>query len=764
MTTNAPNSLGISGAISARYHVERELGQGGMSSVYLADDPKHDRKVALKVMRRDVGVPLGEERFAREIKVTAGLSHPNILPLLDSGEADGQVFYVMPFVAGESLRDRMKREGRLPLVDSLRIAREVADALAYAHERGVIHRDIKPENVLLSAGHAIVADFGIARAMPAAGEQSMTQTGVTIGTPTYMSPEQLLGEPADGRADVYALGCVLFEMISGRVPFHGATAVAMLASKLTGALPAVTDFGPDVSPQVIDLIERMLARESADRYQTAAELMEALDVVIHAVRGASTPARVEAPAASAARQTNAIAVLAFTSMSPDAADEHLGDGLSEELMHALARIPGLRVVARTSAFAFKNTTVDVREIGKRLSVRRVVEGSVRRAGDRLRITAKLIDAETALEIWSERFDRRLEDVFDVEDEIAAALVRVLRDTLATGAERLPTSAVKISTTTSFTAYEEYLKGRAAWALRTEDGLRRSVEHLERALEIDPRFALAHAALADSLVTLGLYGMGAPADTMPQDRDAAERALALASDSAEARTAVACVTALYDWDFPRAEEGFRRAIAANAQYPTAHQWYAANCLVPQGRFDEAHESLRVARDLDPLSPAVAVSIVATDYYARRYDVAIRAADEMLRGSDQFAMAHYFRGLALEQQGRIDDAIRSLERASSLSASAEILTALAHARAVAGDEAAARAILDRLAQHARVRYVSPVLMAQIESALGHTDRALELLRAGRSDRSADLIWIGVRPVFDSLRPHREFTEVLHSVGLS
>ncbi len=738
LTLLAPD---VQEAIAARYRIERELGRGGMSSVYLADDLKHDRKVAVKIMHPELGMPFGAERFGREIKVTARLSHPNILPLLDSGEAAGCVFYVMPFVEGESLRDRLTRDKRIPAADALRIALEVADALAYAHERDVVHRDIKPENVLLSTGHAVVADFGIAHATSTAGDQAMTQPGIAIGTPTYMSPEQLLGEAVDDRADVYALGCVLFEMLSGRAPYQAPNAMAMLTQKISEEVPVFDASDPPLPESVIAIVQRALAREADDRFQSAHELADALA----AARASGTATFVATPAPPT---VNAIAVLAFASMSPDAADQHLGDGISEAVMHALGGIGGLRVVARTSAFAFKNTVADVGEIGRRLHVRRLVEGSVRRSGNRIRVTAKLIDTETALEMWSARFDRHVEDVFDVEDEIAAAVAAALAELLSGPRVRGDTAPAPRSMETSFEAYEEYLKGRQAWSLRTESGLRRSIEHLERAIAIDAGFALAHAALADTLVTLGLYGMGAPSDVMPRARAAADRALAIQGDLAEALTARACVTATYDRDLDRADTEFRGAIAAGPQYSVARQWYAVNCLVPQGRFAEARTSLRWAAQLDPVSASIAVSSAAVEYYARRYGAAIGAADVALGLSESFAMGYYFRGLALEQLGRLDDAASDLERASSLSDSAEIEAAIGHLRAAAGDAGEAREALSRLEERAQLGYVSPTLLAQVEAGLGHDDAARALLEKARAERAPDFIWAGVRPVFDGL----------------
>ena len=727
-----------------------------MSSVYLADDLRHGRQVAVKIMRQDLAPAYGPDRFTREIELTARLTHPHILPLLDSGAVDGCVYYVMPFIVGESLRDLLMREGRLPLHDALQIAREVADALAYAHGNDVVHRDIKPENILLSAGHAVVADFGIARGISAAVDGTMTMVGIAIGTPTYMSPEQSLGEPIDGRTDIYALGCVLFEMIAGEVPFHAATAIAMLARKITATSPNMGTLRDSVPREVEVLVKRALAREPEARFQTAREFIEAIDTA----RNGGMPVE---PVTSA--PYNSVAVLPFVSRGGGPEDDYLGDGISEELMHALTRLGGLRVIARTSAFAFRNSAIDVKEIGRRLNVRRVVEGSVRRSGNRIRVSAKLIDAETAFDIWSERFDKTIDDLFDIEDEIAAAIANSLKQLLLSeNGQRLPTRMpYHIAPTTSFAAYEEYLKGRHFWGMRNEDGLRRSIDHLEKALEADPSFALAYAALADTLATMGLYGMAAPKDVMPLAREAAEHALALDSSLAEALTARACVRAIFDWDWVGAEQDFMLAIASNPQYPTAHQWLAMHCLVPLGRFDEARLALMRARELDPLSMSISVSVAAIDYYERHFADAIVSSQDVLALDDRFVMGHFFQGLALEQEGKLAEALIALDRAAQLSSSAEITVALAHARAANNDHEGARTLLDQLESRANDRYESPVLLAQIALGLGDEVRALALLQAALVQRSADLMWLGVRPIFDPLRSHPEFGRLLESLRL-
>src|ERR1041384_8233319 len=406
----------LTAALSRSYRIERELGRGGMATVYLAHDLRHKRAVAIKVLR--------PERFLREIETTANLRHPGILPLYDSGEADGFLYYVMPFVEGETLRDRLARERRLPVDDALQIAREAAEALGYAHARGVIHRDIKPENILLENRHAVLADFGIAKAVSALGGGSLTQTGLAVGTPAYMSPEQVLADATlDGRSDLYSLGCVLFEMLTGEAPFAAATPQRTIARRLTEPPPVLVAPRPEAGPELSGVMERVLATDPAVRHATAAEFANAL-----AVPWRSDPAQTAAsrrttgatatPGRGVPTRAAGLVVLPFVNRSPDAADEYFSDGLTEEVISDLASIKALSVISRTSAMRFKGTDKDVRTIGRELGVRSVLEGSVRKAGSSLRITAQLIDAEADAQLWSEKYSGTLDDVFEVQERVA----------------------------------------------------------------------------------------------------------------------------------------------------------------------------------------------------------------------------------------------------------------------------------------------------------------------------------------------------------
>ena len=494
-------------ALIRSYRIERELGQGGMATVYLAHDLKHERQVAIKVLRPELASALGPERFLREIRTTANLRHPHILPLYDSGDAGGTLFYVMPFIEGESLRDRLNREGRLPVEAAIRIAREVADALGYAHGRGIIHRDIKPENILLEGDHAVVADFGIARAVTAAGGGALTQTGLAVGTPTYMSPEQVLADSTlDGRSDLYSLGCVLFEMLTGEPPFAAATTQRTIARRLTEPPPVLAHSHPELAPHLSNALERVLATEPADRPATAADFVASLipwpissetQPVISRTTGTTRPVRRDTP-------TRGLVVLPFVNRSPDANDEYFSDGLTEEIISDLAGIRAFSVISCSSAMRFKGTDKDVRTIGRELGVQYVLEGSVRKAGSSLRITAQLVDAEADSQVWSEKYGGTLDDVFEVQERVSREIVKALGVTLsASEDQRLAARPIQ-----NVRAFELFLQARQE--IRGFTTVPRGKELARQAMEIEGETAPLLWLLAWADVSLVKVGLADPA--------------------------------------------------------------------------------------------------------------------------------------------------------------------------------------------------------------------------------------------------------------
>ncbi|HEU4699196.1 MAG TPA: protein kinase [Gemmatimonadales bacterium] len=570
-------------ALSDRYRLEREIGRGGMATVFLGHDLKHHRPVALKVLHPELAYALGADRFLREVETAAGLTHPHVLPLFDSGQTEGLLWYTMPFIDGETLRGRLAREGRLPVADALRLGAEVADALAYAHQRGVIHRDVKPENILLSGTHALVADFGIAKAVDVSSGATLTQAGTAVGTPAYMSPEQASGAAVDGRSDVYSLGCVVYEMLTGAPPFTGPTAQAVILKRFTDPVPSARQLRPELSEAVEQTLRRALAKDPADRYANAGELAAALTLA------GTTPA---GPLPAARPGRTSIAVLPFVDMSPQRDQEYFTDGIAEEIINALTKVEGLRVASRSSAFAFKGKELDVRRVGEQLGVGTLLEGSVRKAGNRLRITAQLVDVADGYHLWSERYDRELEDVFAVQDEIAESIVRALRLVFAGGQER---RAPEGSRTGNVQAYEYYLRGRQFFHQFREKGLQFARRMFTRAIEIDPQYARAYAGVADCSSMLYHYWDASEANLQEAD-SASRKALELAPGLAEAHAARGLAVSLSK-HYDEADREFEEALRLDPRLFEGPYYYALACF-QRGDYAKAARLFRQASEVRP----------------------------------------------------------------------------------------------------------------------------------------------------------------------
>ena len=746
------NTARLSTALADRYRIERKLGTGGMATVYLATDLKHERDVALKVLKPEVASGLGAERFVREIKLVARLSHPHILPLYDSGEADGFLYFVMPAMEGQSVRDRLVRERQLPVDEAVQIGREVADALDYAHQHEVVHRDIKPENILLHGGHALVADFGIGKALSEAADgDTLTQTGVTIGTPAYMSPEQAAGDSElDGRSDLFSLGCVLYEMLTGERAFTGPTMQAVIAKRFSHTPPAVTDTRASVPVHISGVVRRLLATSPADRYAAGAQVAQAL----------VTPTAFAAPGVDGAVEKS-VAVLPFANMSADPENEFFSDGITEEIINALAQIDGLRVASRTSSFYFKGKTLEMRDIAERLQVANVLEGSVRRAGNRLRITAQLIDVAKDEHLWSERYDREMEDIFAIQDEIARTIAVKLK--LALGDEK-ETTLVKPHTE-NIEAYQLYLKGRALMYQRGW-GIVQGLECIERALALDPEYALAHAGLADAHTLIGYYGIRPPDETMPQARDAAKRAIELGPDLAESHNALAIVSLMYEWDWATAEREFRQALELNPSYLQARGWYALFFLqLVSSRLEEGVAEAHRCVEMDPLSSYATAVYALTLGVAGHTSEAVVAANEAKALDPSAFLSHWGLQLSYHWDSQLEKSVAAAEQA--LAVSGRHPWALAHLTttyADMGKASEAEAVHNELLARTARDYVQPAMLAGSAFAAGRRDEAITLIQRAFEVRDPTLVLMAKHwPQFAFLREDPRFQEILQRLEL-
>jgi eukaryotic-like serine/threonine-protein kinase len=741
-----PNNM--VGETISHYHILKELSHGGMGTVFLAQDTNLPRKVALKFIRGEKQQdPAMRKRFLKEADSAAAIVHPFICTVYETGEFEGAIFIAMEYLEGHTLQKRLA-QGPLSLKKALNIAAETAEALEEIHRVGIIHRDLKPSNIMLiRQDHVKVMDFGLASPSPENKEASSDAVTLSLysgvaGTFYYMSPEQLCGEVPDHRSDIFSFGIVLYEMLTGVHPFRRNEENRVVSLILQSNPPPLSKYLEDAPELLEHTLNRMLAKDPSCRYQSVHEVRTDLAQIL------------ESPGQSAAAIPDrpAIAVLPFVDMSPNKDQDYFCEGMAEELINALVKLENLFVAARTSAFHFKNSGLDIREIGRQLNVRTILEGSVRKSGENLRIGVELTNVEDGYEIWSQSFDRMLDDVFAIQDEISRAIVEKLKVSL------FPPSPINGK------AYELYLKGRFCWNKRTEEGLLKSVEHFEQAIKLDGHYALVWAGLAASYVTLSIYGVKPPLEAMPAAKTAAGKALGHNPRLALALASLGCVRSMYDWNWTAAENDFKSAIGIEPKNENAHHWYATNYLAPLARFDEARSELEIARKIDPLNLVINTSLGLQYYFERQYDQAIKEHLKTLEMDQNFGLAFYFLGQAYVQKGVFGKAIAALEHAVLLSGhSPETKAALGHAYAMAGKKVKALTVLKELKKLSAGRYVSPVLIAQIcisledwEEAFKHLDRAYEW-------RSTDLIWIKTRPVYDGIRSDSRYVNLCKRIGL-
>ena len=738
----------LNATLADRYAIEHELGRGGMATVYLARDTRHDRSVAIKVLQPDLAAAFGAERFLREIGIAAQLSHPYILPLIDSGEAGGLLYYVSPYIPGGSLRERLDQDGRLALKDALRIVEEVGAGLDYAHRNGFVHRDVKPENILFADGHAVLADFGIARAGATPGKPAVTAVGLALGTPEYMSPEQASGDQNLGSpSDVYSLACVLYEMLTGAPPFDAGNARATMAKQIAEIPRPVRSLRPDTPTGVGRAVERALEKDPDARFASVAEFIAALQAPVTDDGGTTSGA------------PRSIAVLPFVNASPDPENEYLSDGITDELIDALVKVDGLRVASRTSVFALKGKPLDVRAIGALLGCGVVLEGTVRKAGDRLRITAQLTSTNDGRLLWSQRYDRQLDDVFSIQEEIGRTIVDTLRVTwfadLSAPAARHSTASVK--------AYSLYLKGRYAWNKRTDEGVTEAIEYFEQAIAEDANYAAAYAGLADSYSLQIDYRSVPVREGHERAKHYARKALQLDETLAEAHASLAWSVFIYDWEWEEAARGFRHAIALDPHYASARQWYAF-LLASHGRLEEAVSEVLTAQQLDPSSISVRRSVGWAHYYARRYDQSRYYLLRAIAMNPTATETYRILALTYTEQGDLAEAERIAREALELPAAGSYtLATLGLVLGRAGKADAARKVLADLERRAADGYVSPVAFATIHLGMGEWERAVPWLERAYDERRGWMAYLRVNPILDAVRQEPEFEALVRRMRL-
>ena len=737
------------GRVLGHYRLVDEIGAGGMGVVYRAHDERLERDVAVKVLPEEVaGNPDRVARFEREAKAVARLEHPNILAIHDFGTEGDISFAVMELLEGESLRGRLAA-GTLGWPEAAEIGTAVAESLVAAHAKGVVHRDLKPENIFLTSdGRVKILDFGIARLLLPVDEEAETATlmsvgtaaGAILGTVGYMSPEQARGEPADERSDIFALGCVLYEMLAGCRAFAAGSTASTFAAVLRDEPPPIAG----AAPEVARLIERCLSKEAGDRFQSAAGLQSAIEASLAPTSGHDRPS---------------IAVFPFANMSGTTGDDYLCEGLAEEIINVLTRIPGLRVIARTSAFAVGRMELDLREAGARLDVDNILEGSVRRAGERVRVTAQLITTSDGSHLWSENFDRELTDILALEDEIAAAIAERMRIELKSdGPDR---SRPKVDTE----AHGLYLEGRYYFARGTPEALAQAKARFEGAIERDADFALAFDSLAELYWYLGLFGQVRPQEAFSQSTWYALRALELDDTLAETHALLGMLRKELDYNWPEVERENRRARELSPDSPLVHLRYAISGLLPLGRIDEAIAEVEATLQSDPLSLFVRWWLAAMFYLGRYWERMLDEGRHMVALDPTHFLGHWVVGMASIESGATEEAVTALEKAHELSGGIPFtLGFLAFVYGRAGRIDDARKLLEQAETMAAGAYIPPSTLALGYVGFDDWNAAFDWWNRAIEVRDPFIMPIKTYSFFDPVRSDPRYLTMLRHMNLA
>jgi len=804
------------GQTIGHYKISGRIGSGGMGEVYLATDVMAGRKAAVKLLPTlFTGDPERLKRFQQEARAVVGLNHPNIVTVYEIGEDNSTHYIASELIEGENLRQRLRR-GPVQFSEVIDIAIQVASALLAAHEAGVVHRDIKPENIMLRPdGYAKVLDFGIAKLAESAfaeppsqcfgvpgvtadGAESTTladtNLGSILGTASYMSPEQARGAPVDKRTDIWSLGVVLYEMVTGHAPFTGDTAVEVASAILEKDPPPLRRYLAHAPAELQQIVSKTLRTNREERYHDARELLEALKglrrklefeaelegsptdrswlrrtgsrtvvvlILLVAALALALPFYWHRNVTTATSLHKSIAVLPFENASKDPNAEYLSEGISEALINSLTELQRLRVVARSTAFQYKGKDVDPRRVGRELQVASVLTGRVRQSQDVLSIQVDLVDAVTGAQLWGEEYVRKISDVIAVKQAIAREVTAKLKLKLTGEDQR----RLAKGDSTNTEAYRFYLRGRYFWNKRTPDGMKQAIAEFQQAIDRDPNFALGYVGLADCYTGLTFYNFAAPHEAMPKAKESAIKALSLDNTVAEAHASLAHVLMNYDWDWAMAEKEFKRSIELKPDYGTAHQWYAIHYLTATNRLEQSLQEMKRALELEPASLVMNTFMGATLYYAGRYDEAIDQCRRTVEMDPNFAVAHWHLGLAYEQKQVFDKAIEEFKKAISLSGGSPLMrAALGRVYAESQKKYEANEMLNELNELAKRQYVSAYEVAKIYVALGNSEKAFQLLAKAYAEHSFHLVNLNVCPQLNSVRSDPRFQDLAQRVGLT
>ncbi len=725
------------GKTVSHYKILGELGGGGMGVVYKAEDTKLKRIVALKFLRPFV---LGSEdeksRFVHEAQAAAALDHPNICTVHEIDEVEGQTFIAMAYIKGQSLKEKIE-SGPLKLDEALDIALQLAEGLQAAHEKGIVHRDIKSANVMVAEnGQVKITDFGLAKS---AEQTKITKTGTTMGTVAYMSPEQARGEEVDHRTDIWSLAVVLYEMITGQKPFRAEYEHAVVYSIMNEEPENMTNLRQEVPVELASIVSKAMAKDVKDRYQGVGELLADLKSLIKKYESGDFTDQI-----SQMKSVPSIAVLPFVDMSPQKDQEYFCDGIAEELINALTHVEDLHVVARTSAFSFKQMNLDVREIGRKLNVEHVLEGSVRKAGNRLRITAQLVKVMDGYHVWSEKYDRDMEDIFAIQDDISLAIVENLKIKLL----KEEKEAILKRHTDDLEAYNLYLKGIYFLRMYSAEGFNNAIEYFERSLQQDPNYALAYYGLAEVYYAISYWSNVPPNEAYPRAKTYTKKALDIDETLAEAHAALGLVYAFYEWNWQSAEQELKHALRLNPNSAIIHMSYSWFLSLTK-RSEEAIIEAKRAQELDPLSGIINSHVGHACIWGSQYDKAIEELQVTLKIIPDFYLAHYYLGLAYRAKSMIKEAIAQFEKAVDLHTRATFpAMILAATYFESGKKAEGEQLLERLEQRSKAEYMPAMGFFYIHLVRGERDKALEWLKKAFEERDSFLPWCRVIPI-DSYR---------------